>query len=272
MLPRECFKYSTGETQVANESNERFIVESVEFSGPILLKIKDGMFPLKSYPSAETIWSINIIKSIIVDSLKIFIRWQFVLGLLIFFSNKALNEILVSFNRVSLKVISPYILKDKHLTFFSRELHFLLFTILFHSGIKEETADTTATILIHLIEYDNAYRYRLQDLFSETTKEQLQNPIKEIPRLIQINKERDFQVTEKIQKLGKLLTLILRIPKFNKAYQIALKDITLAKLSFQEDDIYWVCFKTDYKWLGMTNDERMEMAKERGWSYPKSVV
>ena len=72
------------------------------------------------------------------------------------------------------------------------ELQGIIYGFLAYSGISTPIAKQTAYIFGEIFEYDNAYRFRVQDLFTESSKELLtKNPIKEIRRLLKIYMSRE---------------------------------------------------------------------------------
>jgi len=110
---------------------------------------------------------------------KIFSKWYFLAGFVVIhtFPHKrylnAIQGILEALNSVLLKVIGAYVLKPQHLTESSRENRIFVYNFLTALGINQTTSENTAKIFSCFIEYDNAYRYRLQDLFTATSKEKL---------------------------------------------------------------------------------------------------
>jgi len=270
MIPRECYKYSTGEAQMNQEQiscKENLLeVSGFDWNGALKTNIKDAMFPYKSYVSDEIMWATNMVKSNFMEALKLLTRPQYLPGTLYtLFRQKELEKTIQSFNQQSWRVISPYILKDQHLSNFAKELHWCIFTFLYELGITEEHADRFATIVSHLIEYDNAYRFRIQDLFSEVTK---LTP-KEIKRLARISKERDSEgVSKKITTIATIISLGLWIPKVKRAFNKVAEGVTIENLYYETDDIYWVALREDYLYQGKTKEQRMKEAYERGWDYP----
>jgi hypothetical protein len=83
------------------------------------------------------------------------------------------------------------------------------------------------------------------------------NPHKEIAKYMKISKERDtIHVSVKMIAGLKLLSLALRIPKYKRAFREALTFIEFDKMKFDEIDMYWISFRTDYPYLGEEADVR----------------
>lgn len=270
-IPRECFRYSSPEEQIKQEGKLFIEVEGLNCEEEIQIEIKDSQFPFKTFVSGETLFYTNIVKSLFAENARILLSWRFIPALILsLLSRKMTHKLLYVFNRIGFRVLSPYLLKDRHLTKFSQELEWATFTFLFNLGIQEDYASRFAEIFVHLLEHDDAHRLRIQDLFTETTIEKLHKP-KEIRRLAKLSFERNNKVawSSKYKNLMIICSLILYVPKIRKAYKTVLKDLNLKNLQLDEKDMYWSVFKEDYNLMGMTADERKEYAKSQGWHYPK---
>ena len=169
------------------------------------------------------------------------------------------NKALKSFNDITSKIIPSVLLKDENLTPIARELKHILTDL---TGSQQ-----LAQCLAHIIEYDTAYRYRIHDIARETNKDQLaNNPRKELNRLIALYQEREElygnqNTRNKISKVGKMLSTALLIPKFKKAFTKAIRQSNFTELYPDYIDIYWICQRSDYKYLGKTKEERQDMIK-----------
>lgn len=113
-----------------------------------------------------------------------------------------------------------------------------------------------------IVEYDQAYRYRLQDLFTSSTKEVLvSHPFEEILRLQALHRERDridFTYTDgqrtrsvnythnKIWYLFPLAALY--IATHRRRWKKAMQQATYNNLVLDEGDKYWASMKKDYKY------------------------
>lgn len=134
-------------------------------------------------------------------------------------------------------------------------------------GIDRDVAESFAEVFATLIEYDNAYRYRIEDLTSETYKEKLlRSPIKEVQRLVLIHKDREpshgGMTQEKVAVLGKLLSYVLLIPSIRRAFKKALLASDFARFQLDDADRYHTLLWSDYNFTGKSIDERIEIYKE----------
>jgi hypothetical protein len=262
-LPVECFLCQNGAEQVSSESNEKWEFDHLEVGDGIYLHLKNAKFPYKNYPAAEAVFATNMVKAIFNETLKNF-KWGLVFG--------KKQELIDSFNRIGWKVLSPYLLKWQYTSKFARGLHYIIFTFLMRMKITEEASDRFATLFVQMIDYDNAYRLRVTDLISITNREMLlDNPRREINRIIDTIKERDSDcVGWKFIKLAKILSLLLLLPSVKKAFREAIDGADLESVQYDEIDKYWVCMRDDYKFMGLTKEQRMRYAMYRGWTYPVS--
>ncbi len=311
ILPREVFKYSTAQQAFEAESNEfwEFDYDSqywnlndktVSIPGKktcecgkevsftmdlktqdkklkcdkgIYVPIKDAMFPYKAC-SDEAMPSCNMLKAVFIESLKTAANWTSWPSLLLTaLSIKNTQKAIDSFNRIGHKVMVSYILKDQYLSDFAKALHFLIFTFLMEYGISESSADLFAENFVHLIEYDNAYRLRLEDVFSESGNEAWNNPRKEALRLSQMFLNREskgkFTPLPKYRIMAQILSWILLLPGISRAVKTSFQNADFKALGYDDCDKYWASMRTDYDYFGLSDIEREKYAESNGWIIPK---
>lgn len=277
-VPRECYKYGSGIEQVANEGGNPFEITGISTNETIQLAIKDAMATWAVYVNGNILSKTNAIKSLFIESIRILTRKQFIFGTIYtLFKTKELEQFIQSFNRQAFRIAiagdEPYFLKEKHMTPCSRELQFVIFTFLVDIGITESTADRFSEIFSHILEYDNAYRFRFMDIMGETTKEELKSPHKAIRRLIEVIRHRENNHTGyKYMRIAKLLYVALYIPRIKKAFLKTIEQTYITNLQPQEADLYWMCSKNSYPFMGKTDEERLQYATAKGWIYPNGLV
>ncbi len=290
-LPRNLYKNFHEQTIVSNESNENYILEGVSIGNGTWVHIKDAHFPYKNFVDAEILVAANSCKALFIETLKNLATWQGIISLCLFTPKR--QALLDSFNRVSGKIMGTFILKDEYLSEFSRNLHIVIFFFLLKIGFEESSCEKFADVFVHLIEYDNAYRLRLEDIFSETTAEELsKRPIKTVLRLSKLLKEREkvyyppvgstpndpsyFYPTASLQKKITAFTILLVsaliMPRIRKAFKSAILTTNFNKLQLDDIDLYWVAMRTDYLFQGKTHFERREAVDKKGWKYPVLVI
>jgi hypothetical protein len=298
MLPKSAYLYPPAYDQIANEQNDHYAIDLKEGEKRgwlkqeptpdgtqtlitlvpnmgIFMPVKDALYPLKCYASANAVFSANLIKAHLIETVKLVAHWYMIPFLLMLNKQKALD----AFNRISLKAFSPYMLVDNCLTDFGRTLKTFLIEFLYQMGFTQDSAQTFAVIMANLIDYDNAYRLRFEDTMSETSKEKLQNPRKEIKRLLEIMRSREVRpgdkgrnIHYKFKVFAYLLSSAMLIPKAKRAFLKAVDLIDLKKMGLDDTDTYWVCLRCDYKYMGMTDTERLSYAQSKAWTYPSPMV
>jgi hypothetical protein len=120
-------------------------------------------------------------------------------------------------------------------------------------------------VVAHIFEYDDAYRYRIQDIATEVIPAALEtNPKQEILRLFHIYSIRDTSpaVIIKFYRVVKLLCWALVIPKVKKAFIKAITGRTVG-MRYDDADWYWVSMRDDYHFGGVDYETRSSQLKKR---------
>lgn len=214
--------------------------------------ISDGMnfigasFPKSIVPTQEVMRNCDFVKKLIIKFPVVLLKIN-------------------SFNEVAMKALSTDISTDKYKTPMSEELRKIIEIFISNSWF--------ALIFSHLIACDDAYRYRIQGLFGETTKKKLiDRPIREIRRLIKISVNRDEDiVSTKFKMIGNLITLVLLIPKYRKLFRKAISQCNYENLLMDEADRYWSFVlgnDGDYKRNGETYKRKEREFISKGWTKP----
>jgi hypothetical protein len=261
MIPRKLFIKEDTQTQsVENEGQVFHLTEKIEFEneGGIRQYFKGGEYPIKGLASPSIVADLNIIKRLFVESIKLGQKMVFLPSpsLIGIFGHKrqlrAIGSILEAFNQVSKKVLAADYLKPKHLLPSSKEIYYLTYNFLTKFGFSEVMATDTANTIACFIEFDSAYRLRLQDLFHASNKKDfIKSPIRELKRFNQLLKERDSkEVSSKFERIFNILCLILLLSRFRKAFRYAFEKSIFENLQFDEADIYYISMRNDYNYLG----------------------
>ena len=271
-IPVECFLYPTGEQQIQAEGGEHYKIVKIDFRDSFKTYIDGAEFPYEGYVTNETLWATNQAKSVFIEAVRILSKPYFIIGTAISFLFFR-EQMIYAFNQLGHRIMSPVMLKDKHISVFARELQYVTFEFMRHL-VSEEKADKFSEIFSRIIDNDDAYKQRLKDIFSMTTKEKLKNP-KEISRLISLMKERNggAQWVNKVRAIGLLIRLFIFIsPSARKGYKSAIENCTMDRLILHWEDMYWSVYKKDYNFAGMTYEQRMALVKEKGWQLPNSLI
>lgn len=271
-IPGECFLYSSGGQQIQSEGGDHYEIEKLDFRNEFKTYVKGAEFPYEGYVTNEALWETNKAKSIFIEAIKLLSKPLFILPTVltfIFFRNHLVDP----FIRLGYRTMSPVMLKDKHISIFAKELQYMIFEFLRHV-ISEENANKISEIVSRMIDNDDAYKQRLKDVFSMTTKEKLLKP-KELTRLVNLIDKRQLTSTwvKKIKSVVLLIRLaIFFIPSARKGYKSAITNTNLDNLILHWDDMYWSVYRPDYNFAGMTIEQRKTLAKEKGWKYPTKIV
>ena len=154
----------------------------------------------------------------------------------------------------------PYILEKKYFTPLGRELIKGVYAFLVELGINPIIADKFTMMFVSFIDLDTAYRYRVNDIFSETTNELMLTGSKEINRILSIFAQREARphLVSKFNKFAKPIALTLWHPRIKRAYQKAINAMDFSKMGLDEADRYHVRNLSGYNFFGMTIKERNE--------------
>lgn len=156
-----------------------------------------------------------------------------------------LQNVMLQFVRLVDYLYAPHYLHTRYYNDCSRELFQLVFSFLRRLGFNFYLSYSIARIVASLLEFDNGYRLRVEDLFSATTKEKMIHaPRAELTRLEAIYHSRENYKGEegiegKFTAVFKGLKLLLLIPKVKKAFRFALVDSEFGNFQLDEIDKYW---------------------------------
>ena len=220
-------------------------------------------YPKKGWPTQDGTWANNMVKrqtialATMLKNKGIFLPaigfaltpWKYKIS----FIENALKQ----YVRASNMVLQPYYLKEKRYCVFCRELRFLIANFLVGIGISLIIAEDTAKIIAHLFEYDEAYKYPLQDALTDIDWNG--NLRKELSKALKRLGERWGFFENKFGWMDKL-TLILLHPKIKKAFKTAVSLSDTSKLKLLDDDYYWCMLRSEYKYRGIPYEQR-----EKDW-------
>ncbi len=152
------------------------------------------------------------------------------------------TNLLTQYRRLADGVLSHHYLHLRYYNDFDRELFELIYRFLRRFGFEFDLSYATGRIAATLLEYENRYRFTVEDLFTETSKEALMaNPRKELKRLkkIYVARETYKDLGQRSKILFWLLRTLLLIPKVKRAFRFALRESEFKNLQFDELEKYW---------------------------------
>ena len=262
MLPKEIYENNSASEQIISESPVYWNIDRITTDGGIKQYVTGAEYPFKGHTSPEIMFACNQAKRLIVQGVKVIGLWGIFIGW---------RKLLEAYTEVSWKIMSPYILKYEFMTEVGQEIRDITVDFLMRLNLPTVQAILLSKIFSHLIEYDNAYRYRIEDIMSESKKEDfIKDPRKEIKRLIAILKERDAPcVAIKFERIGRLLSLASLIPRVRKALRSSLEESNWEKLQADKIDRYWMSQRSDFLYEGLSFEERK--AKYSRLKMPKAI-
>lgn len=232
-------------------------IDCVQYKGS-LVYYKGASQPKKGFPTPEAIHELNKIKRLILE-LSRNLNWLILLGILLCDKNKLINSFNIIFDKIFVTYnVRHHRIKHDFMCQSSATLATFISKILTDYGINEISANTFGVNIAQIIEYDDAYRYRAQDIATEININNLtDNPIKEIKRLLDLSQSREMGkigITKKIRSIVMPVVYLLYIPKFRKIF--IQNAYLLEGMKYDESDWYWVCRRDDYLFGGKTFEER----------------
>lgn len=173
----------------------------VEFpaAGGVITYMEGYDHPYKGFPFFEFVDSIDFMKKTMRAMMSSFYhslkekKWKFLIAP--FFIGELSNALIYTFY----KRIERFRIKPIRHCDAIRELHRA-----FTDKSKDETVTMVRDIMCMILEFDNAYRFRFQDVFVELDKNKLKkNPGKELARLLEL-----MMTREKTQEIKDTWTLV----------------------------------------------------------------
>lgn len=228
----------------------------------------DLKYPEKGFPDPLAVSLANKVKRVLKVSVDFFAyKWTviafFPFLLLPFkFKIKILEKWLDGFSGYGRLTLDPRIMKPKFYTEFVRELLKFVELFLLNLGISKVVAERTAWVVAEVIERDNAYRWRAEDLLTETTSEQLiKDPRKEIWRLVRMFNERERNSRKLgpfVKNLARLACLVTYHPRIRKALNKTLRAVDFKNFQYDPIDRHAVMKYAGYDFFGIPYEARIE--------------
>jgi hypothetical protein len=273
-------KYPSSDAQIQSECNTGYMVEKVEIpeNDAILMHYSGMEYPERGNVPANDVFHANIVKKLIIDSLRILplLTPSIVIFIFLPFKYKLyfLNKIVHWFNEIAWRAMSASIYKYEHLNPTSKFLYDFIIIFTKELGIKEYQKLTE--LFVNTINSDTAYWRRLQDILNETDKNKMKEPRKEIPRLLKILRERENVLGDCVPNKFKLainvILLSLLHPKVKRAYNIALEQVDIEKVKPDQLDTFWMCVRGGYNFFGLSSEERRKAINHLKVAKPTKIV
>lgn len=285
--PKNIFKHDlTAVSQVSREDRPMFGVVKEEYppeGGILVYKVggdfetmPDGRvglrnpvylkYPEKGFPYPQAVRDNNIVKRMFACFAEFFTRPALRPFVVLFcllpykLKIKVIEAWIKWFTRSAKLALYPHLIDDIRYTKCVRGIKQFCFKFLQELGIHEHWCEQFTIIFGAVIEYDDSYRIRIQDVVSETTKEKLlANPRKEVLRLANIEYERETKnksTGNKFGQVAKLASMILLFPRVKRAFKVAVHWTDLSMIQTDEADRYHTLRFSGYNFQGRTPEDR----------------
>ena len=224
------------------------VIERVDYSNGVDVYYKNADFPFNGFPTTKAVYATNIAKRAFMFAMSpfIFFGWK---------RNKAKLERLAGY------ALSDYYLKEEYQCKVTREICKLPFGEL-------------SKIFGHILQYDDAYRFRFQDIISEIDPWELyRNPTATFVIMLDtiILREHSQGMKDKWSKLYKYGVLVFLLTWWIRDI---IKNVDFDNLKYSEADKYWVSLRADYDYMGLSYEERVQSVKNipEGYSIKHNFV
>lgn len=254
------------------DSKDSSILQNVEFpeEGGVLTYMSDQAEPYKGFPFHEMVDKIDLVKKVVRSTLSSFFhsfkrRNKLQLASIVFaswFIGDSIKAGIYTFFRV----VERFKIKPKMYSTSMRELHRAFSIELDNESAQDkELRFQTRDLVCMILEFDNAYRFRFQDIIGELDKEALQkNASKELIRLLTLMQSREKEQT--VKDTWTLLKTFLPYALFlnrgiKKKIVAILSSLDLSLVRFSKEDKNYCIPRKDYTFGFQKNPTEEDLAQ-----------
>lgn len=266
--PRVFKRQSLPDTnaQILEQPTNVFMVKTIEYTKDkgTLLHYYDLPYPQKGFPYPEVIWAMNGVKKHILGHIRVLSGARYVLWPFLLVGRKRqisfITSVLESIAHEGDYLFDRFYIRPELYCPAATVTAEWAYQFLVNLGISQELSGRIAQIVAMIMEYDNAYRYRWQDVVEVTSTELLkENPRREVLKMLDaiIKREPSWINHEKFNALGWVLSLILLVPSIKRAFKSSVPNVELIKPD--EADKYHCLFRSDYDYQGLPFETRWKM-------------
>ncbi len=212
--------------------------------GGVLSYYEEHTFPKKGFPVERVVDKVNIVKKVAMTMLYTFSKSKIILVITVLFFHKDMIRVYTEFLQKLNSLIGYTKLKPFRYCLAMRSMY---------SAFEEED-HMLRDIVCMIFEFDDAYRYRLQDILGELDKEKLvANPRKELSRLMALAEYRDTddRLQGMFNRARKALIILSLSKKVREKVVTFFLKLDTEAVKMQEDDLYFAKLKSGgypYKW------------------------
>ena len=249
------------------QDNNRLTQVVFPDSGGVLTFMDGYEHPYKGFPYHEFVDKIDTIKKIsrgFLSGIYHAMKGKNKLQLIFFLPTLwALKDAAYVFIFAFHRIIDRFKMKTLRYSDSVREIHRAFsFSVKGENARQTELREKFRDLLCMVLEFDNAYRFRFQDIIPELDKTKLKrNPSKELLRLLNILVSREL--TQEVKDTWFLLRLAIRFYLFvdrdmKRILQTCLFELDLEKIALSVEDRHFCDKRKDYKfgYLEKINDDQ----------------
>ncbi len=260
------------ESTMLNEGQRFPVFDRVEYpaEGGILRYYKGMPYPAKGFPFPSAVWSNDVMKRITLAAFKITAGKEMVLALAGIallpwkLKMRALSRVLEQYGRIGQWLLNGSFLAEKMYCPTAQAARIMVFRFLQELGMSSDICEKVPKIVATILEYDDSYRYRVQDIMSETSATALQErPGREIKRLLNILQSREkSHAIGSFKAIGAVISVAMWHPKIRAAFRKAVWPKEIRQMILDNGDRYHVLLRGDYDYQGLTFEERVDLYED----------
>ncbi len=240
-----------------NQTGEQF--DRIEYpeEGGIYRHYFNRAYPAKGHPFKEAVDGIQMCKKLIVPTARFMKRHWALAGFFMVMPGFIKDRYVMSLMDTYLEPavdggIRPYQLEDKRYCKAAREINRAGRVAI--AKQPERWRRYYLMILefaVALIEWDNAYRFRIQDVLGELDKDAFdRDPAGELGRLIQLESQRErawYDDRDRAHMVGAALRMAMRFNRHvERLARAFVREVELSKVRLDEADEYYCYMRPDY--------------------------
>lgn len=223
-------------------------------SGGIFRYSLGRLHPEKGLEYPEAIADLNVIKKISLGFVSAMAKKSALVSISGFvflpWSKKieVLEPLLQEYSRAAIYLVEHHYLLKRFYCVQAKQLRTLVYVFLKELGFSKFVCSHISDLAANFIQYDNAYRFIVADIFSEINRLLLlDNPRKEIKRILKIFEQRGGG---KVKPIILILSVALLHPRVKKAFKRAVSVADIEKIGYDEADRYCALLFGPYKFMG----------------------
>lgn len=237
-------------------------------------------FPVKSWPFREAIYAIDCIKRVIINGARFFtklpiniLRGRVIRSAMEFFVDYC-DTVFDRWGRMLPMQddngmefgLQGVCWKPQFYCDMVREFRRVALQIAGDDEVNKKFVNAICMIF----EFDDAYRYRIQDGFGIIDREAfLKNPGKEARRVFKIMQERGEGTSEKFGTFVKIIPFIFKVKIVRNTLKKFIELVDIEKMVLDEVDFYRCLLWGGYRYMGMSDVERasLRIMIDEEWQY-----